>query len=278
MKFICSQIKTEEEKKENRKEQKKKQNVTKAVDALEVIRSKCLELFVDQIGEPYAAIKVRDHIETIPIRSNRFKDWIVKAYYDYRKEQQQEKELLAGEWFDGKEEEYNDTIADTKSPLLNNEDASKIQTILKMETEESHNERKLEVRVAGNIDSDIDANDDDNVIYYDLTNKDWEIVKITKHGWNIEKHGFFPSSSSSSPTILFKRYRNQLSQVYPVKKYPPDIFSQFMDLTNLPKDDKENRILAEVYTIALFIPPDIPKTVLIPHGEQGGQNRHSKNS
>ena len=27
--------------------------------------------------------------------------------------------------------------------------------------------------------------------------------------------------------------------------------------------------LAEVYTIALFIPPDIPKTVLIPHGEQG---------
>jgi hypothetical protein len=42
-----------------------------------------------------------------------------------------------------------------------------------------------------------------------------------------------------------------------------------MDLTNLPKDDIENRILTEVYTIALFIPPDIPKTVLIPHGEQG---------
>ena len=73
VKFICSQIKTEEEKKENRKEQKKKQNVTKAVDALEVIRSKCLELFVDQIGEPYGAIKVRDHIETIPIRSNNFR-------------------------------------------------------------------------------------------------------------------------------------------------------------------------------------------------------------
>jgi hypothetical protein len=58
---------------------KKKKNNTKALDALEVIRSKCSELFVDQIGEPYAAIKVRDHIETIPIRSNRFKDWIVKS-------------------------------------------------------------------------------------------------------------------------------------------------------------------------------------------------------
>ncbi len=261
----------EKKDKKNGRVENKKQNITKAQDALGVIKSKCLELFVDQIGEPYAAIKVRDHIETIPIRSNRFKDWIVKAYYGYRKEQQQEK-LLDAENFDD-QEEY-DTIGDTTlsspSPLLNNDDAARIQTILKMEAEELYNERKLEVRVAGNIDSDPDANDDDNVIYYDLTNKNWEIVKITKNGWKIEKHGFLSSSSSSSSsTILFKRYRSQLPQVYPTKKYPQDIFSQFMDLTNLPKDDKENRILAEVYTIALFIPPDIPKTALIPHGEQG---------
>jgi hypothetical protein len=62
-----------------------------------------------------------------------------------------------------------------------------------MEAEELHNERKLEVRVTGKVDSDPDANDDDNVIYYDLTNKDWEIVKITKHDWRIEKHGFLSS-------------------------------------------------------------------------------------
>src|SRR5215216_1702291 len=259
--------KNEDDKQGNgRKEQKKYQNATKALDALEVIRSKCSELFVDQIGEPYAAIKVRDHIETIPIRSNHFKDWIVKAYYDYRKEQQ-EKSLDAAE-FDGKEEDDNNTIDDTTSPLLSNEDAAKIQTIIKLEAEELQNERKLEVRVAGNVDSDPDANDDNNIIWYDLTNRDWEIVKTTMHGWDIEKHGSH-FSSAALPTILFKRYRNQLPQVYPSREYPPDIFSQFMDLTNLPKDDKENRILAEVYTIALFIPPDIPKTVLIPHGEQG---------
>jgi phage antirepressor YoqD-like protein len=256
--------------KKNGREQNKKQNTTKALDALEIIRSKCLELFVDQVGEPYAAIKVRDHIETIAIRSNRFKDWIVKAYYDYRKEQQEK--LLDSENFDG-QEEYS-TIGDTmlsSSPLLNNEDATKIQTIIKLEPEGLRNERVLEVRVAGNVDSDTDANDDDNIIWYDLTNRDWEIVKITKHGWHIEKHGFLSSSSFSSslPTILFKRYKNQLRQVYPAKEYLQDIFSQFMDLTNLPKNDKENRILAEVYTIALFIPQDIPKTVLIPYGEQG---------
>ena len=164
--------------KKDGREQNKKQNIAKALDALEVIKSNCLELFVDQIGEPYAAIKLRDHIETIAIRSNRFKDWIVKAYYDYRKEQQQEK-LLDSENFDG-QEEYG-TIGDTtlsSSPLLNNEDATKIQTIIKLEAERLRNERKLEVRVAGNVDSDTDANDDDNIIWYDLTNRDWEIMKI----------------------------------------------------------------------------------------------------
>jgi hypothetical protein len=276
-KFILGQIKAEEDKQKEEKDEDDKQenrrNATKALAALEVIRSRCSELFVDQIGEPYAAIEVRDHIETIAIRTNRFKEWIIKAYYDYRKEQH-EKLLEYGEEFNGKEE-YNNAIDGTtssssvsSSPLLSSEDAAKIQTIIKLEAEDLQNERKLEVRVAGNVDSDRDTNDDDNIIWYDLTNRDWEIVKITKHGWHIEKHGSH-SSSSALPIILFKRYRNQLPQVYPSRKYPPDIFSQFMDLTNLPTDDKENRILGEVYTIALFIPPDIPKTVLIPHGEQG---------
>jgi hypothetical protein len=42
-----------------------------------------------------------------------------------------------------------------------------------------------------------------------------------------------------------------------------------MNLTNLPSYDRENRILAEVYVISLFLPPDIPKPILIPYGEQG---------
>jgi hypothetical protein len=45
------------------------------------------------------------------------------------------------------------------------------------------------------------------------------------------KHGFLSSSSSTSPTILFKQYKNQSTQVYPAKEYPPDMFLQFMDLT-----------------------------------------------
>lgn len=61
----------------------------KGIDALEIVRSKCLSLFVDQIGEPYAAIKMKDHIETIEIASNRFKEWVIKVCYDYRREEKQ---------------------------------------------------------------------------------------------------------------------------------------------------------------------------------------------
>ena len=42
-----------------------------------------------------------------------------------------------------------------------------------------------------------------------------------------------------------------------------------MNLTNLPPHDKENRLLAKVYIISLFLPPGIPKPILIPYGEQG---------
>src|SRR6185437_8045906 len=53
------------------------------------------------------------------------------------------------------------------------------------------------------------------------------------------------------------------------REYPANIFSQFLDLTNLPPEDKENRILAEVYIMSLFLPPDIAKPILLPHGKQG---------
>jgi hypothetical protein len=60
-----------------------------------------------------------------------------------------------------------------------------------------------------------------------------------------------------------------LPQQKPSREYPSDIFKQLLNLTNLPPEDKENRILAKVYIISLFLPPDIAKPILLPHGEQG---------
>jgi hypothetical protein len=64
-------------------------------------------------------------------------------------------------------------------------------------------------------------------ILYDLTNKDWEFVRINAEGWSIKK-------SSSNTTPVFKRYRNQLAQVYPSKEYASNIFDQFMNLLQAP--------------------------------------------
>ena len=280
----------------------------KVINALEVVKGKCLSLFVDQIGEPYAAIRVNDHIEAIAIGSNRFKEWVIKTCYDYRKEEQlkqlQQENLLDAQSNDDlhseqegitkSEKEYSTSEAPSDSLLpvllLSNEDAAKIQTIIKLEAEQTGNQKKLEIRVAGNIDTDTDTDIEehnccyDNVIYYDLYNKEGEIIKVTGNGWHVEKHGYSDNSSgrgsNSSPSssattiitplnILFKHHRNQLTQVRPSKEYPKDIFTRFMNLTNLPSYDIENRILAEVYTISLFLPPDIPKPILIPYGEQG---------
>ncbi len=278
----------------------------KIVDALGIVREKCLSLFVDQIGEPYTAIKIKDHIETIAIGSNRFKEWIIKACYDYNKEEQLEQlrqnQLLEAQpdnFYSEREgtaelgNEFGVGESASNYPLsallLGNEGASKIQTIIKLEAEQTGNQIKLELRVAGSVDSDKDTIKrehnccDDNVIYYDLCNKKGEIVKITSNNWHIEKHGYDYNSNgggSNSSTysstadrtslkILFKRYRNQLTQIHPSKEYPKDIFEQFMNLTNLPPHDKENRLLAKVYIISLFLPPGIPKPILIPYGEQG---------
>ena len=53
--------------------------------------------------------------------------------------------------------------------------------------------------------------------------------------------------TNSDATIVFKHYRNQLPQVMPNRGYQANVFAQFLSLTNLPADDVENRILAEVY-------------------------------
>ena len=50
----------------------------KVVKSLEIVKEKCLS-FLNQLGEPYAAIIIRDYVETIAIGSSRFKDWVIKT-------------------------------------------------------------------------------------------------------------------------------------------------------------------------------------------------------
>ena len=127
--------------------------------------------------------------------------------------------------------------------------------VLKSEAEFNDNRKKLELRVAK-------AATDDYTFYYDLTNSDWSAVKIAPHSWSIE----------NNPPILFRRYSNQLPQVYPISSLltvddkDDKILDKFVDLLNVKDDD--NKLLLKCYIVSLFI-PGIAKPILMLHGEQG---------
>lgn len=109
------------------------------------------------------------------------------------------------------------------------------------------------------------------VWYYDLTNLNYEAIEITSAGWKVANN-----------LIIFRRFNNQLAQVYPSREYPPDIFDRFMKLmlsSNVENEDtrKEYILLLKCYIICLFV-PEISKAVLMPHGPQGSAKTTLLNS
>ena len=49
--------------------------------ALEMVKSKTVELFLDQVKKPYIAIKQEDHTQTMPVQSRMFGDWLTATFY-----------------------------------------------------------------------------------------------------------------------------------------------------------------------------------------------------
>lgn len=194
---------------------------SQAKKALAIVEEHCSELFLDQFGSHYAAVKIGEHLETLPLKSSRFRNWLSKRYYEF------------------------------EGDIINSESVTNVLNILKARAEFDGQTMNLNLRVAFAADSD-----EPYTILYDLTNRDWQVVKIDHaNGWTIE---YAP--------VVFRRYSNQQSQVYPSREYPPDIFDQFMHLINIKGSD--NKLLLKCYIVSLFI-PEIPKPVLMLHGEQG---------
>lgn len=75
--LIISQGEKEDEHKEDGEKKE-----TAAQMALRLASEQCCNLFMDQFGTPYAAIEVGEHIETIPLKSSRFRNWLCKIFYN----------------------------------------------------------------------------------------------------------------------------------------------------------------------------------------------------
>ena len=88
-----------------------------------------MELFLDEVKAPYAAIRVNEHVETMPIESKRFEDWVGAGILPLPKSR-------------------------GKDIVLSKEGIGKIQSILRFETNSNNDEGKenvktLHLRVAG---------------------------------------------------------------------------------------------------------------------------------
>ncbi|MGC1932636.1 MAG: hypothetical protein WA667_26990 [Candidatus Nitrosopolaris sp.] len=160
---------------------------------LSLAEKQCQELFVNQYAEPYAAVKINQHIETLNLNHTRFRNWISKAYY-----------------------EQEGTVPSSES-------ITNVLNILKAKAEFDGNSKELHLRVAYGVKEDETgtARTTRTTISYDLTNKEWKAIKITPEGWTIEK-----------ARIIFRRHNTQ-PQVYPSRDYPPDIFDRFLKLLNV---------------------------------------------
>ncbi len=166
----------------------------------------------------YALVKINNHYKTIEVGSWDSVQWIKSVY-----------ESATGEIFS--DELYKTALSVITSHSIVNE--IKIENIFS--------------RVAFL----------ENEIFYDLCNDKYELVKITKNGYSIEK--------IDHNTPLFRRKSSPLEQVKPKKsksKNPLD------ELCNLLKIQQQNKLLFKVHLVSLFL-ESYPIPVMIFHGEQG---------
>jgi hypothetical protein len=259
--------------------------------ALAMVKSKTVELFLDQVKKPFIAIKQDDYTTVMPIHSRTFGDWVTATYY-FEARQAEHSAAAAEAEVEKRSDSHDDNEDKTKvdpetgihhidhskypdeddkggrpllggrrimSSILKDDDVAKVQTILTFEAEKQAVVKELFVRAASFVDTSPQADLDSNVVYYDLCNKHWDIIKVTRHGWSVEKN--YPQS-------LFKRYPTMNEQFMPSRDYPPDILEQFMKLTNV-YDDPDNNLLAKVYMISLLLLANLPKPVMVPHGTHG---------
>ncbi|MGC2573013.1 MAG: hypothetical protein WA364_15995, partial [Candidatus Nitrosopolaris sp.] len=107
--------------------------------ALELVKGKIKDLFLDEVKAPYAVIKVDGHMETMAIKSQRFEDWVGALYYYHEKGQ-------------------------GRNSVLSKEGIGRIQSVLSFEAT-NKDMKTLHIRVAAFVDTETENLDENTVIY-----------------------------------------------------------------------------------------------------------------
>ena len=170
------------------------------------------ELFHTEDFKPFATITVGNHRETWPLESRGFRDYIARLFYD----------------------------AQDSAPSAQalQEALGVLQGFARFKGET----REVHTRLAGHED----------VIYLDLCDEDWSVVRITRDGWEVV---------NDSP-VKFRRTRGMLPLPEPVRG---GSLSLLRSLVNVADSDWP---LVAAWLVSTCR-PDSPCPVLALHGEQG---------
>ncbi|MCL2578335.1 MAG: hypothetical protein FWE27_09895 [Defluviitaleaceae bacterium] len=168
--------------------------------------------FHSDIKELYAAIPVKNHTEVLPIMGRDFEIWLNSQFYK-----------------------------GCGKPISKDAIKQVLGVLSAKALFDNPTPVKLSVRIT----------EHDGAFWYDLTNIDWQSVKITANGWKV----------IDNPPILFSRYRHQISQSMPKKD---GNIRKILDYINI----KESKTLFLCWLVSCFV-PGIPHVILIIHGEKG---------
>ncbi|KAA2282968.1 hypothetical protein [Candidatus Nitrosocosmicus sp. SS] len=208
---------------------------------MEVALEKIETLFKDQFGEGHVRVFVNnDHLEIIPINSNKFTRFISKSFYD------------------------------TYGHVLSRETIKDVSQILQAKAEFGGTKYDLFLKVAK-------YNDD---LYYDLTNDKHQSIRIFKNKekgiaeWEILDKTPVPlfRRYNQIPQVLpvvandLDTYQEHVYE-HSQDKNKKDALDIFLDnLTNIK--NKESKLLVKISLISYFV-PDIPHIVMLVHGSKG---------
>lgn len=183
--------------------------------------------FKDQIGTQFVCFPVNNHLEHWPSASKQFRTWLQGLYFK----------------------------AENKSVYSE----AMQQTIITFETIAEHDD----IVENNTITLHNRTCEHDNAIWYDLSNEQWQAVKITKDGWDI----------IDKPPPLFRRRPHQKPHVQP--KPNGDLSKLYPFLEGI--EASEHKKIVILWLISCFI-PEFPHPILVPYGDQGsGKTTLTKN-
>jgi len=200
--------------KEESKENEKAPKESQATKIVHLLKNTpSLKFFCDDKEEIYVSLPIQSHTETLLCESKAFRRWVAREHWNIYQSAPSAEAI--------------------KSAL----------SVLSSEASFGDKNNKLSIRVAKK----------ENIVWYDLSNAQWQSVRISPFDWEV----------TDGPPKTFKRLRHQKSQVLPTKE---ENLKKILDFVNI--SDEKSKLLLLVYIVSCFI-PGFPHPALFVHGTQG---------